>query len=342
MKTTPTQPLVSVRMVTYNHEPYIANAIESILSQKTNFDFELVIGEDCSTDRTRSIVLDYQKKYPEIIRLITTDQNVGMKKNGYRVEQACRGRYIAWCDGDDIWHREDKLQVQIDYIETHPQCGLVCSDYNLYNISTGKITTNVADGRGKNLQSPTIDDILLGRAKVLAVTVLARKELVLKVREADPFLFLDDHFLMGDTPLWAELSLISKIHYINESLATYNQIKESATQSKDELKRLRFWRSNAEMGLYLSDKHNLSSAIRKNKRAKFENYTLKLAFLQNRLDIANEVIKESRITSFRNLAFYLGTKYRLIRPFVFFLKWVDNSIHKSNSWQIYLHMVFLF
>lgn len=326
MKIISSIPLVSVRMVTFNHEPYIASAIEGVLSQKTDFDFELVIGEDCSTDRTRTIVLDYQIKNPEIIRVITSDQNVGMKKNGYRVEQACRGKYIAWCDGDDHWHREDKLQRQIDYIEKHSQCGLVCSDYDLYRVVTDERTTNVAEGRGKNLQSPSIEDIVLARAKVLAVTVLARKELVLKVREADPYLYLSDHFLMGDTPLWAELSLISEIHYINESLATYNHTKESATQSKDEIKRLRFWRSNSEMGLYLSEKHNLPSTIRKNKKAKWENYSIKLAFVENRHDIADEVIEENGITSLRNLAFYLGTKYRLIRPFIFFLKSIGNSL----------------
>jgi glycosyltransferase involved in cell wall biosynthesis len=75
-----TDPLVSVKMITYNHAPYIAKAIEGVLNQKVNFPIELVIGEDCSTDGTREIVSDYQKKYPDIIRVITSDKNVGMKK----------------------------------------------------------------------------------------------------------------------------------------------------------------------------------------------------------------------------------------------------------------------
>jgi glycosyltransferase involved in cell wall biosynthesis len=79
-----TDPLVSVHMITYNHAPYIAQTIEGVLKQKVDFPIELVIGEDCSIDGSREIVLQYQKKYPDIIRLITSDKNVGGKKNSYR------------------------------------------------------------------------------------------------------------------------------------------------------------------------------------------------------------------------------------------------------------------
>src|SRR4030042_6002267 len=122
-----TEPLVSVKMITYNHAPYIAQAIEGVLQQKTNFPFELVIGEDCSTDGTRAIVLEYQRKYSDIIRVITSDNNVGAYENIRRTSKACRGRYVAFCDGDDFWHDPSKLQKQTDYLETHPECGLVYS-----------------------------------------------------------------------------------------------------------------------------------------------------------------------------------------------------------------------
>ena len=127
-----TEPLVSVKMITYNHAPYIAQAIEGVLQQKTNFPFELVIGEDCSTDGTREIVFEYQEKYPDIIRVITSDKNVGMKKNGYRTTKACRGKYVAFCEGDDYWHHPDKLQKQVDYLESHPECGMVFTDFNVH------------------------------------------------------------------------------------------------------------------------------------------------------------------------------------------------------------------
>ena len=122
------KPLVSALMVTYNHELYIAQAIEGVLQQETDFPFELVIGEDCSTDGTRKIVFNYQKKHPDIIRVITSDKNVGGRKNFFRTVKACRGKYLAFCEGDDYWHHSQKLQKQVDYMEAHPEVGLVHSD----------------------------------------------------------------------------------------------------------------------------------------------------------------------------------------------------------------------
>ena len=114
-------PLVSIRTSTYNHGPYIKQCIEGILMQKTNFAFEYIIGEDFSTDETREIVFDYARKYPNIIRVITADYNVGSKANGRRCINACRGKYMALCEGDDYWTDPLKLQKQVDFLEGHPE-----------------------------------------------------------------------------------------------------------------------------------------------------------------------------------------------------------------------------
>ena len=110
-------PVVSVIMVTYNHEPYIREAIESVLMQKTDFEVELIIGEDCSQDRTREICFDYQRRYPEKIRVLWSDENV-YKISGH--ERRCiykaRGDYLAFCEGDDYWTDPLKLQKQVDLI----------------------------------------------------------------------------------------------------------------------------------------------------------------------------------------------------------------------------------
>lgn len=89
-------PLVSVACITYNHEKFIAQAIESVLMQVTDFPVELVIGEDCSTDGTRAIVQEYAVKYPGVIRPLLPDKNLGMAENYEAVRLACRGKYIAW------------------------------------------------------------------------------------------------------------------------------------------------------------------------------------------------------------------------------------------------------
>ncbi len=121
-------PLVTARMITYNHESFIAQAIEGVLMQETDFPIELVIGEDCSTDRTSKIVLEYQKKYHDIIRVITSDQNVGAIRNGLRTNKACRGKYIAHCEGDDYWIDKQKLQKQAEFLEANPDFVICCTN----------------------------------------------------------------------------------------------------------------------------------------------------------------------------------------------------------------------
>ncbi len=119
-----TQPKVSVFMITYNHEKYISEAIEGILMQRTNFDYDIVIGEDCSTDNTRNIILDYQKKYPGKFKLLLHDTNIGANANQKAVLNNCSGKYIAFCEGDDYWTDPLKLQKQIDLMESYPSHNL--------------------------------------------------------------------------------------------------------------------------------------------------------------------------------------------------------------------------
>ena len=92
-------------MITYNHEKFIAQAIDSVLMQQTRFDYELVIGEDCSTDGTRAIVVEYQQKHPDKIRLLLPENNLGMHENGRRALKACRGEYIAFLEGGRLLDR---------------------------------------------------------------------------------------------------------------------------------------------------------------------------------------------------------------------------------------------
>jgi len=120
--TTHQQPKVSVLMITYNHERFIAQAIASALMQQTDFDYEIVIGEDCSTDRTREIVKAFQRQYPERIRLLLPVQNLGVNENLAQTLRACRGQYVAILEGDDYWISCHKLQKQADFLDAHPEC----------------------------------------------------------------------------------------------------------------------------------------------------------------------------------------------------------------------------
>lgn len=116
------QPLVAVFMVTYNHERYIEQAIESVLMQKTNFPIKLFIGEDCSTDKTASICLKYQKENPEIVEVFISKENIGASKNALLIFGKCfssKAKYIAMLEGDDYWTDPYKLQKQVNFLEAN-------------------------------------------------------------------------------------------------------------------------------------------------------------------------------------------------------------------------------
>lgn len=118
------QPLVSVRCITYNHENYIAQALDGFLMQKTNFPFEVIVHDDASPDRTADIVREYEKKYPAIIKAIYQTENQYSKRDGTIariLNEACKGKYIAFCEGDDYWIDENKLQMQVDFLENNPE-----------------------------------------------------------------------------------------------------------------------------------------------------------------------------------------------------------------------------
>jgi glycosyltransferase involved in cell wall biosynthesis len=148
---------VSVCMTTYNHEGFIRQAIEGVLMQKTDFTFELCIGEDDSDDQTREICLEYAQKYPEKIRLflrkdrdkIYIDGRKTGKYNGIRLRTDARGKYLASCEGDDFWIDSTKLQTQFDFMEAHPEfmmCATRCLYWHTHDHKLSKIQPMIALG----------------------------------------------------------------------------------------------------------------------------------------------------------------------------------------------------
>lgn len=135
---------ISICMITYNHEAYIAEAIESVLMQKTGIPYDLIIGEDRSTDSTREICEKYQAQYPEIITLLPDlGHNIGAMNNYIRTLKACDGEFLAILEGDDYWVHPQKLQMQVDFLMNHPDYVACFTDYDV--IETGKASAKADD-----------------------------------------------------------------------------------------------------------------------------------------------------------------------------------------------------
>src|SRR5687767_3231308 len=122
---------VSVLLVTYNHERYIAQALDSALAQEALFGFEVLVSEDRSTDRTREILLDYQRRHPDRIRLLLSEQNLCTNEVTTRAIAAAQGEYVASLDGDDWWSATDKLRRQVEFLDAHPECALCFHDVDV-------------------------------------------------------------------------------------------------------------------------------------------------------------------------------------------------------------------
>jgi glycosyltransferase involved in cell wall biosynthesis len=149
---------LSVMLKAYNHEPFIAQAIESVLAQQTSFPFEIVIGEDCSTDRTREIVMGFAARHPGRIRVLAHARNLGMTRNTMVLYGDCRGEYIAWLDGDDYWTSPDKLQRQVDFLDANPDHS-VCFHDVLVVTPDGSASEHLWRG---NRRGGGVEDMLFG------------------------------------------------------------------------------------------------------------------------------------------------------------------------------------
>jgi glycosyltransferase involved in cell wall biosynthesis len=145
------EPLVSVVLRTYDHAPFIAQAIESVLIQRAPFPFELVIGEDCSRDGTREIVRGYAERRPEVVRAVLPERNVGHGQILRQAMEATRGRFIAYLDGDDYWTSAAKLRRQVEFLEADPGCPSCFHDvslvYDTAGVPSGSVSPGLAESR---------------------------------------------------------------------------------------------------------------------------------------------------------------------------------------------------
>ena len=132
------QPVVSVAMTAFHSELWLSRALESVLQQRTAFPFEIVIGDDCSSDGTVKVMLAYQERHPGAIRALTRSTRLGMQRNYFDTFAHCRGKYIAWLDADDYWTDPDKLARQVSLLEADPTVS-VCAHFVRQVRSTGEV-----------------------------------------------------------------------------------------------------------------------------------------------------------------------------------------------------------
>lgn len=239
-------PYVSIIIPSYNRAATVGQTIDSILSQQCNFDIEIVIGDDCSTDNAREVLKEYQAKYPENIKLLFYEQNIGLGANWATCVRHCRGKYIANCDNDDYWHNPHKLQLQVDFLENHPEYGVCHTNYRTHNRSTGRIDECEAFIDDKaDLQKA----FFTGKYRICNATMLYRKDII------DNYLKLDDfikyQFTLQDWNTWIILANYTKFHCLPVSTATFGIETESITRPQTYLQIEKRFKKEKECYMYL-------------------------------------------------------------------------------------------
>ncbi|MEP6740884.1 MAG: glycosyltransferase [bacterium] len=215
---------VSVLVITYNQQRYISEAINSILMQQVKFDYEIVVGDDASTDQTQAILLDFQTRYPDKIRLLLRDKSEAEhdrarglpgKTNHAKTLQACRGDYVALLDGDDYWTSPFKLQKQVELLDRRPDCAMSCHPVVIIRDGYDNEPELVL-GATQN-ETFTLEEFLAGKCFVAAVSVVFRRGLF---EDLPPWFY---NLVIGDWSLNVLNLEHGNIAVINEVLAAYRK-----------------------------------------------------------------------------------------------------------------------
>lgn len=241
--------MVTVCIVTYNQEKWIRQTLDSVLAQHTEFPFEVIIGEDHGTDGTRAICQQYADKY-ENVRLLPLKENLGVTANWIQCIKAGTGKYIMSCAGDDWWHNPNKIQLQVDFMEAHPECVCCHTDDDEYYQNSGVLKKSVKQTNGIIPPEGKIQKVIMsGRNYISAVTMCIRRSAFEKYVPANEF--ANRRFPREDWPTLLVLAAHGDILYIPVSTATYRIGQESITRTSDYDKIIKRAQQDKEMTEYL-------------------------------------------------------------------------------------------
>lgn len=257
--------LLTVCLVTYNHEKYIEQCLESILLQQTDFDFAIHVGEEDGSDATREIVEEYTRKYPDLIKLFKWDKKDkilvdGMSTGRYNFKETFKStssKYVAYCDGDDYWTDPLKLQKQVDFLENHPDFAICFHDVDIFDQERQMVLPNTSTRKVDH--TTDISDLASGNY-IHAASIVMRND----------FNFPDwfDKVYLGDWALYMLQVKNRKIKRLNQVMAVYRVHASGLWAKQDQKIRILHTIETMEtiytsVSLSREAKHNLMKTIRK-------------------------------------------------------------------------------
>lgn len=220
---------ISVIIPSYNRAATLKETLGSILSQEVNAELEIVIGDDCSTDNAREVILQYHQQHPETIHYFFWEENMGLGSNWLSCLKHCSGDYVCNCDNDDYWHNPQKLQLQLDFMEEHPDIDMCHTDYRTMN----RISGVVKETRCQSVSFEGEDQqmsVMNGHFVCCNATVMYRRASLIKYLPIDDM--IDHHFTLQDFSVWMFLAAHNSFAELHISTATWGVETESITRPK--------------------------------------------------------------------------------------------------------------
>jgi len=292
--------MVSVVCLAYNHERYIRKALESFVMQVTNFRYEIIIHDDASTDNTANIIREYEKKYPDLIHPIYQTENQYSKGVNVELiaEEHSRGKYIAYCEGDDFWTDAYKLQKQFDYMEAHPECSLCVHAAFRVNDEGKKLNYHIRPNTGN--KEYTVEEVIIGGGGLFPTCSYFSRA---KYSKNMPEFYINAP--VGDYPFAIYMALKGKVYYMDEFMSSYrvNAIGSwTVKEFSDINKRIRHFQRIADM-LDEINEYTYFKYAETIRRTKLNN--------QFQLLLEQEKIKEIKQGEYKKLYLRLGRRERI-------------------------------
>lgn len=299
------EPLVSVIVLTYNQQDYIARNLDAILSQEVDFKYEIILGEDASQDRTADICRDYQARCPDRIVLQVNEKNKGLVRNYVDCVLMSRGKYIADCGGDDFWLDPHKMQREVDMLERYPSLSLVYANYQNYHHQTGQFERNNLafnedildlEDFGPQTAARFLDDSW--QPAIVLSAACYRKSLLTDVWQQHPEFFTGEGCVAEDIPVTALLLSRGPACYLAHDHLAYRVLDESLSHSRDEARYYRFavdsFCQRMQIAEYLGIKY---TSLKHLFASQFANY-LHYAFLHRQGELARRLTRGATLVGY--------------------------------------------
>ena len=303
---------ISVHLITYNNEKYIEATIESILKQKVNFNYEIIVGDDCSTDGTLTIIENYKNKYPKLFKVFKNESQLGILKNFKQTLDKCSGNFVFPLAGDDLLKHENTLQKMVDVISKDASLGFVDCGFDKYYENSNK---TIQFANKKSIEFNKLDykkAILLG--EISPIGICFNRTLLLKY--VDFKTYINKNITIDDYPILVELVMNTNFERINKPLVVYRIYDDSFSHEKDFEKQYFLANQMKNLFDYFSEKYAFENNIIENYNKTYLKQLLFYAGFFEKKDLGKEIILKIKSKSMKDYIHYWASQNKLFRKLV--------------------------